>query len=111
MQSDIMLTKEGKVLIIDAKYYSQSTTKNYDKDRLHSSNLYQIFTYVKNKVYESPDKKVLGMLLYAKTDDTKLTEPLHYKIAGNDIHIRALDLNCDFEVIKNQLNEIAKLVE
>ena len=111
MQSDIMLTKEDKVLIIDAKYYSQSTTKNYDKDRLHSSNLYQIFTYVKNKGYESPDKKVSGMLLYAKTDDTKLTEPLHYKIAGNNIHIRTLDLNCDFEVIKNQLNEIAKLVE
>lgn len=111
MQSDIMLSKNDKVLIIDAKYYSQSTARNYDKDRLHSSNLYQIFTYVKNKVYESPDKKVSGMLLYAKTDDTKLTEPLHYKIAGNDIHIRTLDLNCDFNEIKGQLNEIAKLVE
>ena len=111
MQSDIMLTKNDKVLIIDAKYYSQSTAKNYDKDRLHSSNLYQIFTYVKNKVYESPNSEVSGMLLYAKTDDSKLTETLHYKISGNDFYVRTLDLNCDFEIIKNQLNDIAKLVE
>ena len=111
MQSDIMLTNKNKVLIIDAKYYSQSTIKNFDKDRLHSSNLYQIFTYVKNKAYESPDKIVSGMLLYAKTNDTKLIKPLNYKIAGNNIHIETLDLNCDFNEIKGQLNEIAKLIE
>ena len=111
MQSDIMLTNKDKVLIIDAKYYSHSTTKNFDKDKLHSSNLYQIFTYVKNKVYESPNTNVSGMLLYAKTDNSKLTETLHYKISGNNFYVRTLDLNCDFEIIKSQLNDIAKLVE
>ena len=111
MKSDIMLSYENKVLIIDAKYYSQSTVKHFEIDRLHSSNLYQIFTYVKNKAYESPDTIVSGMLLYAKTNDTKITEPLRYTIAGNDIHIRTLDLNCDFNEIKGQLNEIAKLIE
>ena len=49
MQSDITLTYEDKVLIIDAKYYSHTTQVQYDKHTLHSNNLYQIFTYVKNK--------------------------------------------------------------
>lgn len=49
MQSDIMLTRGSEVLIIDAKYYTHTTQKQYDIHKIHSSNLYQIFTYVKNK--------------------------------------------------------------
>ena len=52
MQSDIMLQSGEKVLIIDAKYYEHSTQVQFDKHTLHSGNLYQIFTYVKNKEYE-----------------------------------------------------------
>lgn len=48
MQTDIMLTYGPKVLIIDAKYYAHTTQIQFDKHTLHSSNLYQIFTYVKN---------------------------------------------------------------
>lgn len=46
MQSDIMLEKDDKVLIIDAKYYAHSTQQQFDKHTLNSNNLYQIFTYV-----------------------------------------------------------------
>lgn len=49
MQSDIMLAYENKILIIDAKYYSHTTQARYNTRTLHSNNLYQIFTYVKNK--------------------------------------------------------------
>ena len=49
MQTDIMLSQGAKVLIIDAKYYEHTTQTQYDKHTLHSNNLYQIFTYVKNK--------------------------------------------------------------
>lgn len=71
MQTDIMLSQDSKVLIIDAKYYGHTTQVQYDKHTLHSNNLYQIFTYVKNKEYELRDKQheVAGMLLYAKTEE------------------------------------------
>ena len=71
MQSDIMLSKYDTVLIIDAKYYSHTTQMQYDMHTLHSGNLYQIFTYVKNKDTEFGDQphKVFGMLLYAATDE------------------------------------------
>lgn len=71
MQSDIMLRRDDRVLIIDAKYYEHSMQVQFNKHTLHSANLYQIFTYVKNKEYELREKKhtVSGMLLYAKTDE------------------------------------------
>lgn len=48
MQTDIHLQKGNNVLIIDAKYYSHTTQSQFNKNTIHSNNLYQIFTYVKN---------------------------------------------------------------
>ena len=41
MQSDIHFQKENTVLIIDAKYYTNTTQVQFDKHTLHSNNLYQ----------------------------------------------------------------------
>lgn len=109
MQTDIMLTSGSKVLIIDAKYYSHTTQAQYDVRTLHSGNLYQIFTYVKNKEAEmgGTPHEVSGMLLYARTDEA--VQPSNtYKMSGNKISVRTLDLNCEFAEIAEQLNSIAK---
>ena len=109
MQTDIMLSHGGKVLIIDAKYYSRTTQTQYDKHTIISGNLYQIFTYVKNKQVELADKhhQVSGMLLYAKTDDDVFQEN-EYHMSGNTIGVRTLNLDGDFAMIKSQLNEIVE---
>lgn len=107
MHSDIMLTFENKTLIIDAKYYSYTTQKQYDVNKLHSNNLYQIFTYVKNKA--AFGGKVSGMLLYAKTDE-KIQPDNTYIMSGNKISVKTLDLNCEFSEIAKQLNSIAEEV-
>ncbi|WP_300277462.1 5-methylcytosine-specific restriction endonuclease system specificity protein McrC [Peptacetobacter sp.] len=103
MKSDITLTYGNNILIIDAKYYSHTTQVRFDKHTIHSNNLYQIFTYVKNK--NSIDKTVSGMILYAKTDE--LIQPdSSYIMSGNRIDIRTLNLNCEFCEIQKQLDEI-----
>ena len=104
MQSDIMLSYENKTLIIDAKYYSHTTQVQYDVNTLHSNNLYQIFTYVKNKAVAGGE--VSGMLLYARTDE-KIQPDNEYVMSGNKISVKTLDLNRDFSEIAKQLNEIA----
>lgn len=109
MQTDITLSKGNRVLIIDAKYYAHTTQTQYDKRTLHSNNLYQIFTYVKNKQAALPADapKVSGMLLYARTDEA--IQPDHtYQMSGNPIAVRTLDLNREFSEITAQLDEIAK---
>lgn len=107
MQSDIMLTYENKVLIIDAKYYSHTTQAQYDTNTLHSNNMYQIYTYVKNKDAEFEDRPhtVSGMLLYAKTDET-IQPDNAYLMCGNKVSVKTLDLNCEFAQIAAQLNAI-----
>lgn len=106
MQSDIMLSsKDGnKTLIIDAKYYAHTTQVQYDVNTLHSNNLYQIFTYVKNKAVKGGE--VAGMLLYAKTDE-EIYPDNEYQMSGNKITVRTLDLNCEFNKIAKQLDSIA----
>lgn len=110
MQSDISLQKDNIVLIIDAKYYSHTTQVKYDKHSLHSNNLYQIFTYVKNKDYELRQQKheVSGMLLYAKTDEDIQPNNV-YQMSGNQISVKTLDLNLPFSDISRQLNDIVKM--
>ena len=104
MQSDIMLKKGEKTLVIDAKYYSHTMQKQYDVNTLHSGNMYQIFTYVKNLDTERTGN-VSGMLLYAKTDEVVLPNN-EYKMGGNAISVKTLDLDCDFHEIKAQLDDI-----
>ena len=109
MQSDIMLCqKQGdnnKTLIIDAKYYAHTTQVQYDVHTLHSNNLYQIFTYVKNKATKGGE--VAGMLLYAKTDE-EIYPNNEYQMSGNTITVRTLDLNLPFEEIAAQLDGVAQ---
>lgn len=107
MQSDITLTQGSTVLIIDAKYYSQISKIYFDASNYRSNNLYQIFTYVKNKDSELDGRqhKVSGMLLYAQTDGYIPTDSI-YQMSGNQISVKTLDLNCEFSEIVAQLNAI-----
>ena len=109
MQTDIMLTRGNQVLIIDAKYYEHTTQYQFGVNTLHSNNLYQIFTYVKNKEYEliGVPHNVSGMLLYARTDESIFPDNVYW-MSGNKISVKTLDLNCDFESISSQLNAIAE---
>lgn len=108
MQTDIMLSNNNRVLIIDAKYYSRTTQEQFGIHTLHSNNLYQIFTYVKNKEHElrETQHEVSGMLLYAQTDEEILPNQ-KYHMSGNAITVRTLDLNRDFKYIAQELDSIA----
>ena len=113
MRSDITLSARGRVLIIDAKYYAATMQTNFDRRTVHSGNLYQIFAYVKNKqaalerVGESVE--VSGMLLYAATDEEAQPD-FTYRMSGNQIGVRTLDLDRPFEEIRAQLDGIADML-
>ncbi|MGI6412332.1 MAG: 5-methylcytosine restriction system specificity protein McrC [Syntrophomonadaceae bacterium] len=93
MKSDITLRYQGKTLIIDTKYYSHTmqTNRMFNSRTLHSHNMYQIFTYVKNMDF-THSGNVSGLLLYAKTDEDIVPDN-DYIIGGNRISVKSLDLN------------------
>lgn len=106
MQTDIMLRLDEKILIIDAKYYGRTLQKQFDKYTLHSNNVYQIFTYVKNQDKNNTGD-VAGILLYAKTDED-ITPDVMFNMGGNQIGAKTLDLNKEFSLIVAQLDKIAE---
>lgn len=101
-----MLTKDDKKLIIDAKYYSKSMSRHFDKDTFHSAHMYQIFAYVKN-MDKANTGNVSGLLLYAKAENEVFPNGEPFVIGGNRIGVRTLDLNQDFKEIAEQLDSIA----
>lgn len=107
MQSDITLAQGNRVLIIDAKYYARTMQSQFDRHTLHSNNLYQIFTYVKNRdaLFGAEPHQVSGMLLYARTEEQMQPDNV-YQMSGNTIRVKTLDLNRPFPEIAGQLNRI-----
>lgn len=112
MQSDIAISNGRHLLIIDAKYYASTLQVNerWGSETIHSSNLYQIFAYVKNAASANPKRDVSGMLLYAQTD--RLTQPdERYSMDGSPLYVRTLDLSGEFKSIASQLDGIANLLD
>lgn len=107
MKTDMVLSDGERHLIIDTKAYKRILQWNFDKGTIHSNNLYQIFTYVKNYELDTESCEVSGMLLYART---VTEEPIKetYRMSGNKISVCTLDLGCHHTEIAKQLNEIAR---
>lgn len=74
---------------------------------IHSHNLYQIFTYVKNlEAVNKNESRISGILLYAKTSEQIQPNNI-FHMSGNEIAVRTLDLNQDFSEIRKTLDDIA----
>lgn len=109
MKTDVTLSTDKQVLIIDAKFYEKTMQSHYGVYKAHSAHLYQIFSYVKNKEASlaAKSKKVSGMLLYAATDEERQPDGC-YQMSGNQICVKTLDLNQEFDKIRKALNDIVK---
>jgi 5-methylcytosine-specific restriction enzyme subunit McrC len=112
MISDITLSNGDKTLIIDTKWYEKGIMQMhdlYDSTTFKSRDLYQIFTYVKNKD-KGVTGNVAGVLLYAKTDE--LITPDHdFYIGGSQISLKTLDLSGDWNAITVQLDRLCSWLE
>jgi 5-methylcytosine-specific restriction enzyme subunit McrC len=106
MKTDITLSCGCKRLIIDTKYYSHAMQANFWTGNANyiSSNLYQIFAYVKNSDKGSTGN-VAGLLLYAKTGE-EIAPNSDFNIGGNIISLKTLDLNQDWSSVADQLEKL-----
>lgn len=106
MITDVTLKKEGKTLILDAKYYGRQMQSNHDVQKFRNDNLYQIYAYVKN-MDVNHDGSIAGMLLYAKTGET-FQPGNQFRADGNRIMVNSLDLSVPFPEIARQLEAIVQ---
>lgn len=104
METDITLENEQEKIIIDAKYYSQTMTINYDKEKIYSANLYQLFSYLLNQQATDPKtQSATGILLYP-TIEKEFN--LDFKYQDHCIQIRTINLNANWRDISSRLKQL-----
>jgi 5-methylcytosine-specific restriction enzyme subunit McrC len=104
METDITLENKEEKIIIDAKYYSETMSVNYDKEKIRSSNLYQLFSYLINQRNNTEkNNKATGILLYPTIDEDY---DLNYQYRDHKIQIRTVNLNQNWRNISERLKEI-----
>lgn len=104
METDITLENENEKIIIDAKFYRETMTMNYDKERIKSANLYQLFSYLLNQ--QDKNAKTInatGILLYPTIEDDY---NLQFKYDNHNIQIRTVNLNTNWRNISSRLKQI-----
>jgi len=104
MQTDIFLESTDDKLIIDTKYYREALQSYYDKQTIHSGNLYQIHAYLKNlEAVDDENRNCRGMLLYPTTSDELA---LSYDMDGHKLMINTINLNQHWKDIHQSLISI-----
>lgn len=104
METDITLENDSVKIIIDAKFYRETMTVNYDKERIKSANLYQLFSYLLNQQDgSSKTQNATGILLYPTI---KSDYNLNYQYYDHSIQIRTVNLNANWRNISQRLKEI-----
>jgi 5-methylcytosine-specific restriction enzyme subunit McrC len=101
MQTDISLEGKNKKIIVDTKYYRDALTEHYDKEKIKSENMYQMFAYLKNiETTSKVNRNCAGILLYpsvTKQFDISVT------IKGHDISFKTINLNQEWPNIEKDL--------
>ncbi|NVO84292.1 5-methylcytosine restriction system specificity protein McrC [Hymenobacter terrestris] len=92
MKTDVSLTANDRKLIIDCKYYKEALKKHYDKEKLISSHLYQLYAYVQHARLPNDARPIEGLLLYPVVT---VAFQHSYALKGTSHHLRVATINLD----------------
>ncbi|MFM7009522.1 MAG: 5-methylcytosine-specific restriction endonuclease system specificity protein McrC [Betaproteobacteria bacterium] len=104
MRVDVFLRSPQRRIIIDTKYYANALQSYYDVESLHSGNLYQLFSYLRNAAGGDADfDGATGMLLYPCAGRA-LDEA--FDIQGHPVKVATLDLAIPWTQIEDRLLDL-----
>ncbi|MCD7913842.1 MAG: hypothetical protein LUG96_00335 [Tannerellaceae bacterium] len=107
METDISLENEKEKIIIDTKYYTQTLISHYDREKIYSGNLYQLFSYLMNlKDQSEKSRQATGILLYPTVEQEY---DLEYQYQQHPIRIHTVNLNAHWTDISRRLKEIIRV--
>jgi len=91
----------SRKVVIDTKFYKEALKGHYDKERVISANLYQIYAYVKNlEPQGGVNEDAEGVLLYPAVDQSL---DLRFRLPGHTVRVKTLNLNQDWRQIHEDL--------
>ena len=105
MKTDVSLTADDRKIIIDCKYYREALKTHYDKEKLISAHLYQLYAYVQHARLQLPARPIRGMLLYPVTQKEMRYD---YQLADteNGVSIATVNLNQNWADVEQELLDL-----
>ena len=102
MQTDIVLRSPGRTVIVDTKFYKNPLDRRWEGRRVHSGNLYQIFSYVTNwrTGTGEAEPEAEGWLLYAAVEGGF---DYRFELMGKRIRACSVDLGQGWRGIEREL--------
>ena len=111
MEADVILKLPEHRIILDTKFYMDALSRGLGSGtgRLHSSNLYQLLAYLRNRHATRPDgARHEGILLYPQVGTTSLRADI--RLEGFRVQARTIDLNRDWTDIQAEMLETIEIV-
>jgi 5-methylcytosine-specific restriction enzyme subunit McrC len=105
MVTDMLLSSSKRNIIIDTKYYLSTLSVHRGKESIHSENLYQLFSYLKNAERREGLDKVEGILIYP-TVNKKVN--VQYVLQKHPVRVTTLSLNQPWRMIASDLKAIIR---
>jgi 5-methylcytosine-specific restriction enzyme subunit McrC len=103
MITDVTLRSSRKTIVLDTKYYKQ-TLSNYRGERVYSSHLYQLFSYLSNlECLSEVDRSAEGILLYPVVGQHL---DLKFEGRGHVLRVVTVNLDQDWKEIRRELLSI-----
>jgi len=104
METDVCLRCSDRAIILDTKFYSNALKeRSFGSAKLSPSNLYQLFTYLRQRAVEPGWEQADGVLLYPRTTRDFFVE---FTSHGHRIRALTLDLTQSWKTIHSALMRI-----
>jgi 5-methylcytosine-specific restriction enzyme subunit McrC len=106
MQTDICVQTDIRKIIIDTKFYQDTTSNRWGAAKFHSSHLYQLYAYLKNLEADKSsalNQEASGLLLYPTVNE-EFDEC--YYMSGHKVRIATVDLGKEWQRIDARLRYV-----
>jgi 5-methylcytosine-specific restriction enzyme subunit McrC len=105
MRTDVTIEYAERKTILDCKFYAAAFQTRFDREKLHSSHLYQLFAYLQNKARDDGWEETVGILLYpAVSHEFHLSS----RILGHEMRVESINLDKPWPEIHKQLLSILR---
>jgi hypothetical protein len=107
METDVCLEGPGRKIIVDTKFYASALKQSaFGEPRLLAANLYQLYTYLRQKSSDTGREQAEGVLLYPRT-----TRDIAVDFTTHGHRIRALTLNLAESSWRNIHHQLLRIVQ
>lgn len=90
MKTDVSLWSKNRSIILDCKFYAEAMSGWLGQEKIHASNLYQLYAYLRNAEHHADWKGSEGILLYPAVSSQF---DHHFTVDGHRIRVVSIDLD------------------